>query len=186
MKLNKQKLPLIFEHGTKALFNGDDLQSAILLKADGKPVQQIKRIFKHGRYPAISISGKKTHIHKLLIEYYIGRQLKQKEVTHHANRLTYDARKENLEVWNRAIHASFHNKDKTLTADHRKKIGEANRKRKGVIKMPLRRNLPLATIISFRRDGWSINRIAHYFGVDWTTIKHRLVLVHENPELLEK
>ena len=34
----------------------------------------------------------------------------------------------------------------------------------------------------FLGKGWSINKIAKYYGCDWSTVKNR---IYDNPELLE-
>ena len=181
MTLNKQKLPLIFVHKTKVSFCGDDLQDAILIRAT-KPVQQVKNIFLYGRYPAISIGGKKLHIHRLLLEYYLGRRLGEFDVTHHINSNRLDCRKENLQCLSCFEHGSLHNKGKKLSTEHKAKIAEANRNRKGMVYKE-RIHIPLWLIKSLLQDGVSVNCIAKYFECDWSTIKKR---IHENPELLEK
>lgn len=61
------------------------------------------------------------------------------------------------------------------------KLSEANRKRKGVPHKK-RRHIPQIQMYALLASGMSINGIAKYYGVDWSTIKSR---IHDNPELLE-
>lgn len=108
MTLNRQRLPLLFEHRTRSMFCGADLQNAILEEASPMPVQQVKAIFQHGRYPAISIGGRKIHIHRLLAKYYIRRRLRKNEIVHHINGNDWDARQYNLLVTQQGAHARGH------------------------------------------------------------------------------
>ncbi len=182
MTLYNQKLPILFDHKTQALFCGDDLQEAMLLKADGKPMQQVKVIFLYGRYPAVSIGGKKIHIHRLLGEYYACRELFPCEIVHHINGNCCDARRGNLKIMWAGEHATLHLTGRKLTPAQCQVIAERNRSREGIPRKK-KLNIPRRAIEQLRSDGLSINAIAKHFGCDWSSIKSRTT---DNPELLEK
>lgn len=78
-------------------------------------------------------------------------------------------------------HQILHNKGRKFSKVHRKRIGEANKKRKGM-KMRKRYNIPVDELRTHLENGKSINWIAKHFNVDWSTIKIR---INENAELLE-
>lgn len=73
------------------------------------------RIFKHPEgYLYIKVRNNKTDkrykLHKLILEYKIGRKLAKNEVTHHINNNKQDNRLENLEVRIKGNHQSEHRK----------------------------------------------------------------------------
>ena len=182
MTLNSQKLPILFEHKTNATFSGDDLVDAMLIKANGKPIQQIKSIFLHGRYPAISLFGKKYHIHRILAEHYMGRQLESCELVHHVNGVSWDAKKDNLQITTASLHNKYHLTGRILSSRERQVISDRNRKRKGE-RRKYKVAIPLHRIKQMLSDGMSVNAIANHFECAWSTIKKRTT---DNPELLEK
>lgn len=157
-----------------------ELDNAILWYQE-KPTYHKKKIYLHGSYPCVSIYDKKIHVHRLLMMYWLGRKLKTNEHVHHRNGNKLDNSRDNLVIINASKHLSKHNKGKIFTKEHRQKISEENKKRKGQ-KMKKRRNIPLIELGDFLQKGKSINWIANYYKVDWTTIKNR---INENPELSE-
>jgi len=175
----KEQKPITIINKCNCIVNEDELKKAILWFTK-KPVSSVKTIYLYGKYPAVSIYEKKIHIHRLLMMYWLQRDLDFSEYVHHKDGNPLNNEKENLEIIPASKHQSLHNKGKRLSKEHRQKISEANRRRKGM-KMKKRRDIPLDKLKDLLLEGWSVNRIAKYFGVDWSTIKNR---IYENPELL--
>lgn len=157
-----------------------DLEQAVLWY-QSKPTLSQKKIYLHGNYPAISIHNEKVHIHRLLMQYWLGTRLPFEFSVHHLNGNKLDARKENLSVILNSSHNRSHNTGRVFTDEHKSKIAEANRKRLGM-KMKKRVNIPLPELKKFLREGKSVNWIAQHFHCDWSTVKNR---IYENPELME-
>ena len=134
-----------------------------------------------GNYPAVSIHNEKVHVHRLLMTYWLKTRIPSEYSVHHINHNKLDSRKENLSLVLNSAHNSAHMKGVKFSSDHRKKIGEANKKRKGM-KMEKRHNIPAQELKDLRKHGFSILAISELYGVDWSTIKSR---IYENPELLE-
>ena len=91
----------------------------------------------------------------------------------------------NLSLMFASVHQSQHNKDKILSDNHRKKISENNRKRKGK-----RRNYtkPISAkqVYDLKIQGYSFNKISQILNLDWGCVKRRYNdYIHDNPELLE-
>lgn len=111
----KEQKPIEFVNTCNAKFDARHLEQAILLKTN-KPVQRLKRVFMHGKYPAISIHGMKYHIHRLLTEYWSG------DITgfyvDHINGDKLDATLPNLRILEPAVHQSITNKGRRQTPQH--------------------------------------------------------------------
>lgn len=176
----KIQKPIEFVNECNCLVDLDELKNAIIWYSE-KPVTRLKKIYMHGMYPAISIYKEKIHVHRLLMMYWIGRKLMTEEYVHHKDECKTNSSRKNLEIMQSGVHQSHHNKGKELSEQHRKLIGEAGKKRKG-IKVKKRCDIPIGELKELFQKGHSINAISKHFKVDWTTIKARL---NENPELLE-
>lgn len=174
----KYQKPIVIENTCNCIVDETELKNAIIWYSD-KPVARIKKIFMQGNYPAVSIHGEKIHVHRLLMMYWLKRKLDTNEHVHHKDHNKLNALKENLEVIASSKHLSSHNKGKKLSKEHRKKIAEANRRRK--VKYKKRVNIDLNELKSLLDKNWSINRISKYFGCDRSTIKNR---IYEHPHLL--
>lgn len=127
----KERKPITFYNNCSCLVNETDLEKAINWYSD-KPVTRSKKIFLHGNYPAVAIYKEKIHVHRLLMMYWLDRKLKTEEYVHHKDHNKLKATKDNLEIMEQSKHQSLHTKGRKFTKEHRQKISEANRKRKGI------------------------------------------------------
>ncbi|WP_086350171.1 HNH endonuclease [Candidatus Enterococcus clewellii] len=179
MTIKAQK-EISFINECSCIVDETDLAKAILWYQD-YPMLSKKKIYMHGCYPAVSIGKTKIHVHRLLMQYWLGIKLPFHASIHHVNENKLDARKENLAVVINSAHNSNHNRGRILSDNHKKKISKANKNRKG-IKMKKRHLIPNYQLQDLLNHGLSINTIAKLYQCDWSTIKSR---IHENPELLE-
>jgi hypothetical protein len=147
----------------------------------GRPFCGKKRIFMHGKYPAVSLFGKKIHVHRLLGLFQSKEVLVSGLVVHHKDENRMNALLDNLEIQLSKDHASLHNTGKVLSEQHKRKISEANRKRKGV-KVKRKYDIPIEELAKMIKSGMSVNKIAAHYGCDWSVVKSR---IYEHPELLE-
>lgn len=176
----KLQKPIKIINQCNAQYDEQDLIKAILWY-NKYPLQQIKRVYLHGLYPAISILKEKIHIHRILMMYWLGRKLMFYEHCHHIDGNKLNAIRGNMAVTMASKHLSSHNTGKIVTQEQRKKISESNRRRKGM-KFKKRINIPMEDFKKLLNDGKSINYISKYFNCDWSTIKNRML---ENPDLLK-
>lgn len=180
MTIKIQK-PIKFINECGCIVDFLELEQAILWY-QSKPSLSVKKIYMHGRYPAVSIHEQKIHVHRLLMRYWTRDDIPKGYIVHHINGNKLDNRRENLQVISEVEHGSLHNKGKTLSVEHRAKISEAGRRRTG-IKLKKRVNIPLDELKDYLKKGYSINKIAKIFKCDRSTIKSR---IHEHPHLLEE
>ncbi len=127
MIVNEQK-PIIFINDCDCLVDDRELARAILWFSS-KPVTRFKKIYLHGKYPAVSIYDQKAHIHRLLVMYRVGHDLDPTLYVHHKDGNKLNALSDNLEIMPAKTHQSKHNKGRVFTPDHRSKLSEANRRR---------------------------------------------------------
>jgi len=179
MIVNYQK-PIKFINDCGCLVDYEELEKAILWYSD-RPVARLRKIYMHGRYPAVSIYHEKIHVHRLLMMYWNDRRLKTEEHVHHIDGNRLNAHKENLEIIIDSEHLSYHNKGKSLSSEHRQKISAANKMRRGM-KHKKTVNIPLDELKNLIDKGYSLNKISKIYKCDWSTVKSR---INENPELLE-
>lgn len=180
MIVNKQH-PIKFTNTCNCIVDFNLLEKAILWWQE-KPTAKTKKIYIHGKYPAVSIHNEKIHIHRLLASYKVGRKLLRNEYAHHLNHNKLDASISNIDIIDASIHQSIHNKGKVLSKVHREKIGKANESRRGM-KLKKRVDISLSELKKFILNGESISAMARYFNCDYSTVKNR---IYEHPNLLEK
>lgn len=174
----KEKKDIVFINDCNAIVNEKLLRSAICWYSS-KPVCKFKHIYMHGNYPAVSIYDKKIHIHRLIKMYLIGTDIEKGFCVHHKDGNKLNATEENLEIVPESEHQSFHNKGKKLSENHKAKISEANKKRKGI---KMKKRVSLDRLAEYIKQGLNINEIAKIYNCDWSTVKRR---IHENADLLE-
>lgn len=184
MIVNKQKR-IEFNSPGEVLYDADELRKAILWYSD-KPVCKLKHVYLHGRYYAVSIYEQKIHIHRLLMMYWLQRDLETIEHVHHINGNRFNNLRENLEVIFAPLHISQHQKGMPKSEEHKAKISIANKRRKG---MKLKRKYAFDTddLIAIVNGTETTNSIAEKYMCDWTTVnRHYKEFLYENPELIEK
>ena len=179
MKPLKQKT-LKFKNECGCIVDYELLEKAMLWYSEHNLMSN-RKIYMHGRYPAVSIYNEKFHVHRLLLMYRNKKKISRSIVSHHKNKNRLDCTESNLKLLTSKIHGSHHNKGKKLSKEHRLKISEANKKRKGM-RMKRKYNIPIEKIKEKINLGFSINAIAKIYGCDWSVIKNR---IYENPELLK-
>ena len=99
---------------------------------DDKPSYHTKKIFMYGKYPCVTLHGKKLHIHRLLMMYKEDRELERNEYVHHIDGNVLNNLGTNLEIMDAFKHQSYHTSRRKLSKEHKRKIGLANKKRKGI------------------------------------------------------
>lgn len=177
----KVQSPIKLINNCGAIYPEKYLKEAMIWYAKGTLFKK-KVISMNGKYPAVSIYKEKVHIHRLLMMYKHKTKFPTNIHIHHKDGNKLNSTISNLEVLSAEEHMSLTNKERVFTISHRLKIAEANKKRKGM-KLKNYSGIEIQHIIPFLTKGWSINKIAKYLSVDWSTIKNR---IHQHPELLNK
>jgi hypothetical protein len=116
MKINVQKKIEIINE-CNCIVDLNELEAAMLWYSD-KPIASLKKIFMHGKYPAIAIYKDKIHVHRLLVQFWNNRRLSTLEYVHHVNENKLDASKSNLQILPCATHQSISNKGRKQSAEH--------------------------------------------------------------------
>jgi len=109
MKVKIQK-PIEFRNQCNCLVDYDELEKAIIWYSD-KPTARLKSIYLHGGgglYPSVSIYDKKISVHRLLMMYWLNRDLGCYEYVHHKDGNPLNARFENLQIMAAAEHPVHH------------------------------------------------------------------------------
>jgi hypothetical protein len=123
----KEQKPIQFINKCGAIYNEEYLKKATLWYSK-KPVTRLKTVFLYGKYPAISVYGKKLHIHRLIAAFAYLPKYVGKRYVHHLNENKLDARLSNLKLLKPSIHQSHHNKGKQVSLETRKRLTEANKR----------------------------------------------------------
>lgn len=116
MKITTQKR-IEFNSPVEVLYDPSELRKAILWYTN-KPTARLKHVFLYGKYYAVSIYDQKIHIHRLLMMYWLKRELQTNEYVHHKNENKFNNRKENLEVLPASVHQSITNKGRKQSPEH--------------------------------------------------------------------
>jgi hypothetical protein len=119
-----------FENSCNCIFNELYLRTAMEWYAK-KPFYNKRKIYLHSKYPTVSMFHEKLHIHRLLVEWIIGRKLKRTEYVHHKNGDVLNNYINNLEIMEASKHQSMHNKNKKISDYQKQQIIKSNKKRKG-------------------------------------------------------
>lgn len=157
------------------------LEKAIIWYSEGT-LKGKRKIYMHGEYAAVSVFNKKIHVHRLLMLFNSRGDICSNIHVHHKDENKLNCLVRNLELKQAGAHVREHLKGRTLTKEHRKKISEANKKRKG-IKMKKRVQIDLDILKKDLESGLSINAIAIKNKCSWDTIKLR---IYENPNLCKQ
>lgn len=116
MKITAQK-HIEFNSPIEVLYDPSELRKAILWYTD-KPTARLKHVFLYGKYYAVSIYDQKIHIHRLLMMYWIKRELQTNEYVHHKNENKFNNHKYNLEILPASVHQSITNKGRKQSPEH--------------------------------------------------------------------
>src|SRR5699024_777785 len=168
MIVNYQE-PIEFRNESGCKVDVEELEKSVIWYSE-KPVSRIKKIFMHGQYPAISIYKEKIHVHRLLMMYWNDRELNREEYVHHKDGNKLNALKSNLEIMPDSDHQSLHTKNRKLSNIHRKRIGYANKKRKGKYRI----DIPINELKIRLNKGWSVRKVARHFDCSPHTINKRI------------
>lgn len=112
----KRQKPIQFNSPVEVLYDVEELKRAILWYSE-KPVLGLKKVFLYGRYYAVSIYDQKIHIHRLMMMYWLKRDLEHDEYVHHKNGNKFNNMKENLELMSASLHQSITNKGRKQTPE---------------------------------------------------------------------
>lgn len=182
MKINSQH-PVVFENACNAIYSEEDLVNAALWYST-KPICRHKKVSMHGGYPCVSLYETKIHIHRLLMMYWLNSEIPDGLQVHHIDGNKLNASKENLTLLPSGVHQSHHNSGKTLSTEHRQKISDRNRERRGIRHKPKKPDITPENIYKMRFSGMSFNQISKAVRLDWGCVKQRYEdFIHDNPEL---
>ncbi len=130
MIVNKQK-PIEFINECGCIFVSQDLANAIKWYSPN-PVTRIKTIYLYGDYPAISIYEQKIHVHRLLMMFWLKRELDCSEYVHHGDGNKLNDLRGNLTIQISSEHQRIANEGRKQTPEHiAKRINATTKTRYG-------------------------------------------------------
>lgn len=183
MIVKKQKT-IEFINDCNCIVDYKELEKAIIWYQE-KPTCKTKHIYIHSKYPCISIHNKKVHIHRLLMMYWNNiKTLETKIYVHHINGNKLDCSKTNLIFIESSKHQSLHNKGRNFSEEHKDKLIEANKKRKGKKYGICKKGINYFKIWELYKQGHSINKISKELKYGWNQVKIRIEEIKNNPDLL--
>ena len=153
--IKKQK-NITFVNTCNCIVDYDLLEKAMLWYSN-KPLYSQRVIYIHSKYPTVSIYDKKMHIHRLLMMYKLQSDINENMHVHHKDGNKLNAQLNNLELIDSKKHQHLHHKNKKLTKEHKEKISEANKKRKG---KKLKKRVEMPNLKEYLKKGYSINKIS--------------------------
>lgn len=181
----KIQRPIKFRNTCNCIVDYEELEKAIIWYSN-TPVQSVKKIYLHEKYPAVTIGKDKIHVHRLLVSYWLNTKIPSSFLVHHINGNKLDERKENLAIIYITTHQSKHNKGKIISEKQKEIIRQNNHKRKGIKRGIVRKDVSYRKIWKLHQKGYNINKISKELNYDWQQVKNRLNEIYDNPELLEK
>lgn len=181
----KTQRPIKLINDCGAMYDTEELISAILWKAE-RPVQSIKHVYMYRTYPTVSIHDKKLWVHRLLFSYWMQAEIPKGYHVHHINEDRLNATRENLTLIFGQTHLKMHNKFKTLTEEHKAKIGEAGKRRKHPSGYFARNDVTAEMVYDLIKSGDSISLVMKKLGIGRDSIKRRYDhYINTHPESLE-
>jgi hypothetical protein len=148
------------------------LEKAMKWYAKGSLFKE-RKIYLHGRYPAVAIYNEKIHVHRLICMYISGGKLPANLHVHHKDGNRLNSSVQNLEITPASLHISSHQKGRKASAETKLKISEAGRKRKGLV-LKRKYTISLEDIRAILSKKSTISFVAKKYGCDRSVIKQRL------------
>jgi hypothetical protein len=181
-----KQLKINFINDCNCQVDYNELEKALLWRSK-KPISKTRHIYLHGDYPAVAIGKTKIHIHRLLMMFWLKTNLPSDFYVHHIDGNKLNAKIDNLILVHSVKHQSEHNKGKVLSKEHRRKIADKNKLRKGKRRNFTRKDVTTLEVFQMKQKGMSFNQISLKLNLDWGCVKQRYNdFIHDNPELLEE
>lgn len=111
-----EQKPIVLVNTCGAIYNEELLKKAMLWFAS-EPMQQTKKVFMYGKYPAVAIRKHKLHIHRLIASYLWG-GLPKESYIHHIDENKLNASQENLGLMSVSDHQRITNKGRKQSPEH--------------------------------------------------------------------
>lgn len=149
------------------------LEKAMLWFSEGN-LRSPRKIFIHGVYPAVSIFYRKAHIHRLIM-LYLHKEIafQRNDHVHHKDGDILNCMVSNLEIISASEHLSGHNKNRVFSEKHKKAIGEASKKRKGM-KMKRVHTFKKSDLKKCINRGISRKELTIKYGCSLTTVNRNM------------